>query len=230
VSTITDALKKRQKEVGEEEVQEIVPVSLDAPDVTIPKEKRARRIAGLGGVLLIAAGVVIGAVMLYNELRGGKATEEAAAQVASSPRPERENPPPSVAPEEALPLPQPKPDLAVKPAGIGSEVPKSSAAGVSPSAPLEEPPAKADIGPEADLVIAQGPTAPAEAPIEAPPDPFAEITLQGISRFDPTSPEALINGKSLKVGDSINGIVVVEIGEESVKLRFGSIERVISYE
>ncbi len=230
MSTITDALKKREKEVGQEEVQDIVPVSLDAPDVTVPKESSVRRIAGLGGILLIIGGVAISAAMFYNEFRGRKAAQEAMAQVAPPGR-EVEAPQPEEATEGALPQPKPESGPSVTPEALGSEAAGPSVPAVTPSEPVKETPgeAVAELASEPPSTVTEVPDAPAEAPIEAPPDPFAGIALQGIVRFDPASPEALINGKSLRVGESINGIVVVEIGVESVKLRYGGIERVISY-
>lgn len=232
MSTITDALKKREKEVGQEEVQEIVPVSLDEPDVTVPKDRSARRIVGLAGVLLIVGGVAIIAMMLYNELWGGKSTDGTGAQIASLRKPEGQNVPVEGVENEALPSPEAVPEPPVTPAGIGSESPEARAPEVVPSGPVEVSPPEMGVErtAEAGATTAGVQGIVPETPIELPPDPFAGITLQGIMRFDPTSPEALISGKSLKVGDSINGIEVVEIGDESVKLRFGSIERVISYE
>jgi len=70
---------------------------------------------------------------------------------------------------------------------------------------------------------------PPERPSSPQTDPFAGIKLQGIILFDPENPEVLINGKSLKVGDSLNGIEVVEIGTNSVKLRLGTHEKTIRF-
>ncbi len=224
MSTITDAIKKRKKEVGDEEVREIVPVSLDEPDVEVPNRDGIRRIMGIVAVLLVAGALAFGAVMLWEELGDGKQTSGTGSQVAALPGGETEGSGAREAPEEAMPLTMPAPQ------------PEKTAA-VSPSTMSTSRTPPREIGVEAPLDAAPTPifeapgesTKPAELPIALPPDPFAGITLQGIMRFDPKSPEALINGKALKVGESIGDVKVVEIGEESVRLRCGNAEKVISY-
>lgn len=234
MSTITEALKKRQKEVGPEEVQEIVPVSLDDPSITIPRDRAAGRWISLAGVVFVAGAVMIGAAMLYTEFLSGKPEEDAAAQVASLPETEEDATPPAEGLQSELTPPEgvaESPSLGtfttIKPG-------ETTATQPAPMAPLEGPtravpPPSGTAGETSpDAVVGSAP-AP-EPPVAPPPDPFAAITLQGIMWFDPASPEALINGKALKVGDSINGIKVVEIGKESIRLRLGSIERVIACE
>lgn len=245
MSTITDALEKRKKEAGENQVHELVPVSLDEPNIEVPEEKKAKRIVALVAVLLLVVGGVASAVILGKDLLGGKRSGDqggGAAQVASLPQ--GEGPEISSAPETEEPLPLPgtspteEPSLAGTPPEAPETVPSpepSPAEG--PPLPKTEPPTPETISPTAP----SGPTpegaTPAPKPdsvapepvVAAPPDPFAGIKLQGIIRFDPTTPEVLINGKTLKVGESLNGIKVVEIGEDSVKLRCGAIEKTLRY-
>ncbi len=234
MSTITEALKKRQKEVGPEEVQEIAPVSLDDPSITIPKDRGAGRWISLAGIVLVAGGAVIGAAMLYTEFLTGKPEEDAAEQVASLPETEEETILPGEEQRAQLTLPENVTEARPAETFAGVKPGKAPAVGLSPSLTGEQPapggPTEPQPPAQADPLAGIGSVPAPEPPVAPPPDPFAGITLQGIMWFDPASPEALINGKALKVGDSINGIKVVEIGKESVRLRLGSIERVIACE
>lgn len=234
MSIITEALKKRQKEVGPEEVQEIVPVSLDDPSIVIPRDRTAGRWVSLAGIVLVAGIVVITVVMLSTEFLSGKPKEETGDSLASLPQPQ----------EESIQVGQPQPSEQTPPENVSEPRPaatmttstpsETSLAKPSPMPAREQPtpavqPAlttAAEVLPETGISSIP----PTEPPVVPPPDPFAGITLQGIMWFDPTAPEALINGKTLKVGDSIDGIKVIQIGRESVRLRLGDIERVISYE
>lgn len=281
MSTITDAVKKRKKEVGEEGVQQIVPVSLEEPDVEVPKASGTRRAIQVVIVLLIVGAVGFGAVRLYKQfVRGRTPTRTAGDRLASSPEREVEHLPLDTGRQEALPspagaperLPGSAPDKVV--ARAPEKAPELTLPGSRPTTVFEGPPAKAlrapsdretavwtppaqltgpvatvppvgaeksppkpvrELPPKPAPVVPSGTgVVPQPAPLgqAAPaerPDPFAGIVLQGIFRFDPKSPEALINGKALKVGQSINGVEVVEIGTDSVKLRFGAVEKVISY-
>lgn len=234
MSIITEALKKRQKEVGPEEVQEIVPVSLDDPNIEIPRGGAAGRWMSLAGIVLVAGVVVITVVTLYREFLGGKPNEETAGRLASVAQPEEgsiqvsQPQGPELTPPENVPETRPSETV------TASTPAETTAATPSPTPAREQPnpAAPPDSGTTAEVLpdTAIGPVPPTEPAVAPPPDPFAGIMLQGIMWFDPTAPEALINGKTLKVGDSINGIKVLEIGRESVRLRLGEIERVISYE
>ncbi len=147
-----------------------------------------------------------------------------------------EEPSPSAGPPEApgtAPSPQPSPaegPSLQKPEPSAPETipPTTSPAATSgpqettPTAPSGPTPEGATPSPKPDSVAPE-PTAP------PPPDPFAGIKLQGIMRFDPNALEVLINGKTLKVGDSIGGITVVKIEEDSVTLRSGTNEKTITY-
>ncbi len=281
MSTITDAVKKRKKEVGEEGVQQIVPVSLEEPDVEVPKASGARRAIQVVIVLLVVGAAGFGAVTLYKQfVRGRTPTRTEGDRVASLPEREAEGLPLGTGRQEALPspavsperLPGRAPDKAV--GRVPEKAPEPTLPASRPTSVVEGPPAKAlsapsnretavrtapdqgkvpaatvppvaaekslpkpvrELAPKPAPVVPSGTgVVPQPAPVgqAAPaerPDPFAGIVLQGIFRFDPKSPEALINGKALKVGESINGVEVVEIGTDSVKLRFGAVEKVVSY-
>jgi len=136
-------------------------------------------------------------------------------------------PPPRPLHEESV-VPQTKATAAPGPERPQPVREKTPPVAKTPSPPSQEtPPVTSPISPERTAPKGPGVVSkPAAAPQT---DPFAGINLQGIIRFDPAHPEVLINGKALKVGDSLNGIEVVEIGDDSVKLRHGSAEKTIKY-
>jgi hypothetical protein len=92
------------------------------------------------------------------------------------------------------------------PASSGSAQPKAELAADarSPSIPVSSEPA-----PAANAL----PAAPSEAPLPAPP----AIRLQAIV-FHPTRPSAMINGKTLFLGDMLGEMQLVAIGRESATL------------
>jgi len=97
-----------------------------------------------------------------------------------------------------------------------TSVPQGPSAEASPSSEAE--PAL----PEPTPTITQSVEPPATAP-----DPFAGIAVQGIVRFDPSTPQVLINGQLLTVGQFLGGVEVLEIGGDSVRLRHDKAERII---
>jgi len=239
MSTITDAIKKRKKEAGEEETQELIPVDLEEPDVEVPKEKSVRRVVFLTAACLLVAGAVVCAAILWKDMFGGKSVSDKTDQpvrAASLPRPEGSDVLPGREAEEALPLPEASPQPELAPAEKEPAKPEAPSPGrpptpESPSPPVgETPPSAAPTPPPKDApTVEKQPGTVSEPPPVAKADPFAGIKLQGIVRFNPTAPEVLINGKALKVGDSLDGIEVVEIGDAHVKLRHGNIEKTIRY-
>lgn len=234
MSIITEALKKRQKEVGPEEVQEIVPVSLDDPNIEIPRDRAVGRWISLAGVVLVAGVLVIVSRTLFTEFLSGEPKEDVAVSVASLPQPEEENIQVGQSQRSEATAPEEVPEARPSAVLVGSPPSEPASPFRAPLPVRGEPPraTPSDMGTVTEALpeTAITPVAPTEPPVAPPPDPFAAITLQGIMWFDPTAPEALINGKTLKVGDSIDGIKVIQIGRESVRLRLGDIERVISYE
>lgn len=256
MSTITDAIKKRKKEAGEKEVEGLIPVVLDGPDVDVPEDRSFRRSAFIAGVVLLVAAAAVSAVILYRGVPGRRSASKRAdtpPRTASLTHPEREEmmAAPGDETKDVLPLPKtvsgpPSPEPPPRPPDEESAVAQTKAtAAPGDDHPLpvreEAPPAAKGASPpsqEAPPVvspISPARTAPTDRGVLSKPpatpqtDPFAGVKLQGIIRFDPAHPEVLINGKALKVGDSLNGIEVVEIGADSVKLRYGSVEKTIRY-
>ena len=79
--------------------------------------------------------------------------------------------------------------------------------------PQAEPPAPPLAKVQETDAVAE---APAPAPAPAPPKP-APLRLQGIL-FNPQHPSAMINGKTLFVGDRLGDLRVLAIGQSSVTL------------
>ena len=221
----------------------------------------------LVGVLLLVAGGVVSAVIVWDKMLGGRSASKGPAEpprTASLTQPEGEERLPGKEREKAPPLPgmisgpapkpaetelekpaapSPRPEMNGAPPGAETvaergdmppsrvrEQPQPSAPEVSSPPAAESPPAVSPTPPP--KVASPTPKKRADVP-ERPSspqtDPFADIKLQGIILFDPENPEVLINGKSLKVGDSLTGIEVVKIGTDSVKLRYGTIEKTIRF-
>jgi len=59
-------------------------------------------------------------------------------------------------------------------------------------------------------------------------DEFPLLSISGII-FDPLDPEAIINGQSVKTGETIDGAYIVEIRKDSVRVRYKGEERVLTY-
>jgi hypothetical protein len=57
---------------------------------------------------------------------------------------------------------------------------------------------------------------------------FPRLVISGII-FDPLDPEAIINGQSVKTGETIEGAYIVEIQKDRVRIRFKGEERVLTY-
>ena len=57
---------------------------------------------------------------------------------------------------------------------------------------------------------------------------FPELSIGGIYH-DPLDPEALINGRWLKTGETVDGVVVKEIMKDGVRVRYNNTEKVILF-
>jgi hypothetical protein len=68
----------------------------------------------------------------------------------------------------------------------------------------------------------------AEPKIEAPKVEFPRLTVEAII-FDPLDPEVLINGQSLKTGDTIEGADIIEIKKDRVRVRFQGEEKTLIF-
>ena len=119
------------------------------------------------------------------------------------------NPPPAIATKN--PPVEPKPAVEIKPS---VPVPPPPAAAVSTTPPAPKPtipnPPPASTPPEVNPV-----PAPAPAPVT-----FPALKLQGII-YVASNPSALINGRTLYIGETIEAVRVVRVERESVVLEFG---------
>jgi len=57
---------------------------------------------------------------------------------------------------------------------------------------------------------------------------FPELSIGGIYH-DPLDPEALINGRWLKTGETVDGVVVKEIMKDGVRVKYNNTEKVILF-
>ena len=85
---------------------------------------------------------------------------------------------------------------------------------VTPSPPVAEKPAPNVV---AVAEPAPQPTVTPQPPAPAPPPTFPDLRLQGIF-YRPSNPSALINSKTVFVGDEIAGVKVVAIERTGVKV------------
>lgn len=138
------------------------------------------------------------------------------------------------------------PRAPVPSAAPSAPTPTTSAPSVAPAAPPLSP-AEAPVGssggdiaqaaprsaptndPPADAVVESPPAdAPADEPPPAPPAPaFPALKLQGIF-YSRTKPSALINGRTLFLGDQVEGAVVKRIDALRVEVEFNGQSRTLS--
>jgi len=117
----------------------------------------------------------------------------------------------------------------------GTEAPRPDAAGaVAPAPPDSEPPpagaaeAVPAAGGDAETPPGAGP-APSAAIPAPPPEPWPALELQGVVLRRPPHPSAaLINGRRLRVGESIEGARLLAVEEEQVRLEFRGGQRTLS--
>lgn len=101
-----------------------------------------------------------------------------------------------------------------------------------PPAPMAEVPAPVASTPPASPVAVAVPNVPVTAPTPAPAPvkpQFPEVKLQGIFYLS-TRPSALISGKTVFIGDQVQGTRVVTIERRSVTLEFDGQTKVLSME
>lgn len=205
MSLINDALKRAQ------EIQEATPPVLDTRTQYKPAEPQPSADSGrawlppIAAILLLTAAVVGGVNWLRSNPKPNRETpalaeradeaDEATLAVASTTVPDAAVAPPDEPAFKtepvhdtapAIPLAQPTTTIAAAPAPI-------------PQPAAVEPPAAASAPP---------PAAPT-------PDPAASLKLQAIIAH-PQRPSAIVNGKSLFVGDRLGGLQLVAVSAESV--------------
>ena len=130
------------------------------------------------------------------------------------------NPAPAVAqtqpaPQSVAVAPAPAPTAFVEPAPVRSR------AGPAPT----PAPVAASVAPRAEPVG----TPPAAAPVSEPPaaDAFPTVRLQGIL-YQPGRPAAIINGRTLFIGDRLADITVIAINQSSATLVWNGVTNVLS--
>lgn len=216
MSLINDALRRAQ------EVQEATPPVLDTRTQYKPVEPQPSADPGrawlppIAAILLLTAAVVGGVHWLR-----------------SSPKPNREAPTQAVRASEADEAPT---------AVAGTTVPTAAAAQPDEPEPVTEPtrdpaPATATATPVVAIAPAPAPVSPPTAAAEPPPpaaapqaapatDPTAGLKLQAIIAH-PQRPSAIVNGKSLFVGDRLGGLQLVNVTVKSVTFSGSGREHVI---
>jgi hypothetical protein len=106
-----------------------------------------------------------------------------------------------------------------------------TSAPVTPAPVAVAPEMKAE--PKTEPVVAATPVVPAPAPqpVVAKPEPpkpvFPELKLQGIF-YRLTNPSALVSGKNVRVGDSVQGVKIIAIERASVTLDFKGERKTLS--
>ena len=72
------------------------------------------------------------------------------------------------------------------------------------------------------------PTAP-PAPAAPPKPEFPALQLQGIF-YRPSKPSAVINGRTLGVGDQLGGVKILAIEPQAVKVEFNGETRTLQFQ
>src|SRR6185436_17940585 len=106
--------------------------------------------------------------------------------------------------------------LLVKPPNSGEQPSKPAGTSVIPSTVVE---AKTNVLSQSSV----------EIPPSAPKASFPSVRLQGIF-YNPTHPSALINAKTLFLGDKVAGAKVIAITAETVTLQWNGETKVLSLE
>ncbi len=223
MSLILDALRKLEREKDAR-----APGILVVGSVPWGETSRARRFV-LVGVAVAALALAVAVGWLLRPTAAPPAPEApprtSAPTLAArpAPTPVTATPPPSWAPQAALPaappirLDRPAPPRATPGAAT------SAAAPSEPAPTTDVPPASAEPAPER---ISVAPAAQAEEPTPAPrPD---GLRLTAISQRD-GRPVALINDRLVFEGDSFDGVRVIRIGEAEVEVEVRGERRVLKF-
>ena len=134
-------------------------------------------------------------------LRSGHTTQTPVV-IAAAPN---QTPPPTPVPQQTIPPPAPTPAV-VSPATVAE-----------PPTPAPEP---AEVTSPQPQVVA--------APAPEPP-PFPDVRLQGIL-YDPSKPAAIINGRTLFLGERFNNIRVTAITKETATVVWNNQTKVLTME
>ncbi len=220
MSSILDALRKveaekTKKKVDLREIEEVLAekdLIVPAEGEPLPRARGPKRALILVG--LVAVGVVFGvaAFFVHNALRGAPPKEVTESQAVFPGRPVASRP-------------------AIQEPSEPTSAPESSETAVSISAQSSEPtaalPEPTSIVPEPTAPETKMPPQPASVPSEEPPAkrPARRPDLR-INILRPPSEQfptglAVVNGKKVGVGDSVNGAKVIKIQEDGVVFEYG---------
>ncbi len=115
------------------------------------------------------------------------------------------------------PVPAVQPAVAIESASSTTASPQPAAAPVSSATIASPPEAKPGDSTTASSPTTTPPTSTPVVAASAPPPPAPEMKLQGIF-FRLKKPSALINGRTVTIGDEVDGARVIAIDRQSVKL------------
>ncbi|HAV65151.1 MAG TPA: hypothetical protein DCY13_22615, partial [Verrucomicrobiales bacterium] len=213
MSLINDAIKQANRANKERAVAESSGSTGATAGMREAANQRPANDSGsMTGMFLIAGIVVfvlLGGFLLVISVRDGSPAES---PVVTQPRPAA-----SQASAPARPV-------------VARETPAPPVPAVA--APVDNPPAAETVPPDNAVAATPAPAIPVAEPAPAPvPAPaaapaFPPLKLQGIYyRLD--SPSVMINGKTLWVGDVVDGVKVLRIERRDVTVQFGSEEKVL---
>jgi len=159
--------------------------------------------------------LVLGGLLVLMAVRKSPETVKASTPAKSSKAPAISDVPASAAPVEANPIVFPPKPVAPPVAEPPPATPTTTTATSSPTPPQEAPKA-VNVPTELTATPITSTNVTAVAPPVEPPKP-AKPKLQGIS-YNPTRPSAVINGRTLYVGDRMGEYNVREITKDAVTL------------
>ncbi len=204
MSLINDALKRAKQ--AQQEAAPPPPPNLQLRPIEPAQYSRKR--LGLLPPVALALGALVLLVLIWERsqrtspARPTEVQARVAMRTASTPAPPPA--PTPVAPVAAAPAPAEPPSPVLPPAPSAAPAPS----------PAEAVPVPAD--PSAVVATDSGAAKSATAPEPPPPKPPLP-KLQAIV-FSPVRPSVMISGKTLFVGDKLNGLRVTAIDKESVTL------------
>ncbi len=223
MSLINDAL--RQAHAAQEPIQR--KESTGPGPLMRPVEPVARKSVWTLGLLLPAVLAVIALVALFFAWRFSQAAESLKVRavspetVATTPASE----PAAPAQTETVSAPTPAPAVASAPAPAASLPPKPLAAAVPTVASVLPATAATATDTNTAAVAAAAPAAPLPPPVPEPPK-LPPLKLQAISYSK--RPCAMINGRTVFLGDRVGDLRVAAIGPESATLIGGGRTNVLT--
>ncbi|MBL9169385.1 MAG: hypothetical protein JNN07_16715 [Verrucomicrobiales bacterium] len=113
-------------------------------------------------------------------------------------------------------------------------LPTSEAPPVLPLAPLPAPQARAALAPKTDSPASVAPATPPAPAVagstpSSPPNTFPKLSLQGIY-YRPSRPSAVINSKTVFVGDRVQQAKILAIDRYEVTVQWNNEVRVLAFQ